>query len=328
LASGPTYDPNVFANRGPKAAIQSILQNESQPMHNRAAGSSYAPGSTFKIVTLLSAVRAGVITPSTTYDCNGSIRIGNRTFRCLGHHGRINYETALQESCNVFYASLAESMKRTQIASTATALGLGLRTGIDLPSERAGVIPTDQWIKDRKVDWYPGDTINTAVGQGYVDATPLQMAQLISIVANNGVAYVPHLVKSIVAPSANAVPANTQPRESLRIDIPPEWWDRLQRALVRVVEYGTASSARISGVTVAGKTGSAEHSRRSSKSHSWFVAYAPVENPVIAIAVVVEAAGHGSEVAAPIARQVIQRYLSSAASATHASARDASPSSR
>lgn len=308
MASSPTYDPNLFAQRAPREKLVPVLTSESQPMHNRAVGSAYAPGSTFKIATLIAGVRAGVVSPSTTFTCTGSIRVGNRSFRCLGHHGRIDYATALEKSCNVFFMEVGRRVDREGIAAAAHDLGLGNATGIDLVGERGGSIPDENWLKKRDLKWYPGDTVNMAVGQGYVSTTPLQMATYISAAANSGTAYKPHILRSRVDSAADAQPQFTKPEKLLDIRLDSEWWPRIQRALLRVVTSGTARAAQVPGITVAGKTGSAEH-RRGRASHSWFIAYAPAENPTIAIAVVMETAGHGGEVAAPMARKIIERYL-------------------
>jgi cell division protein FtsI/penicillin-binding protein 2 len=172
-----------------------------------------------------------------------------------------------------------------------------------------------------------------AVGQGYVGCTPLQMAGYISMVASKGSRYVPHLIKAVNPPGANASPQIAKPEIAERMELPSDWWDRLHKALIAVVESGTAKAARIPGVTVAGKTGSSEH-RSGSRTHGWFVGFAPAENPRVAIAVVLEAGGHGGEVAVPVARQIIERYLSTPASSTAsrraltASASSESPSDR
>jgi penicillin-binding protein 2 len=308
MVSSPTYDPNFFAQRGPKDKITAILTNPAQPMHNRAAGSAYAPGSTFKIATLIAGIRKGIVGQGTTFVCNGSIRIGNRTFRCLGHHGRIDWETAIEKSCNVFFAEVGSRVTREGIVEAAQELGLGRKTDIDILGERSGIIPGDEWLESRKLKWYPGDTINLAVGQGYVETTPLQMANYAAIVANSGHAFRPHTVRSLLAPGASSAPQSVPVESAYEIDLDPAWWARIHRALLRVVNSGTGREAQIPGIPVAGKTGSAEHGKGKA-SHAWFIAYAPADSPRIAIAVVLETAGHGGDIAAPVAKRIMERYL-------------------
>jgi penicillin-binding protein 2 len=309
LVSSPSFDPNLFSGHAPRSKIAPILTNPEQPMHNRASRSSYAPGSTFKIATLIGAIESGSVTPSTSFFCGGSIRLGSRTFRCLGHHGTLTYEPALIRSCNIFYAQLGRREDREPIARAATELGLGHKTGIDLVGESSGSIPTDDWLRETDTKWYPGDTINMSVGQGYVGATALQMAQYISTVANRGTAYRPHLLRAVLGPAADAKPVFEKTELVANVHLSEDWWDRIHRALIGVVTSGTARAAQIPGVTVAGKTGSSEHGRGKT-SHGWFVAFAPAENPKIAIAVVLESGGHGGTVAAPVARAVMEKYLS------------------
>lgn len=310
LASGPTYDPNVFARRAPRATIKKLLTDKQLPLLDRAVAAAYAPGSTFKIATFLAGVKAGVLTANTHFTCTGSMKVGGRTFRCLGHHGSISYLKAMQKSCNIFFAKLGQAVGREGMADTALLLGLGQEAGIDLLSESDGSLPTQEWLDKRDLDWYPGDTVNMAVGQGYVGCTPLQMAGYIGMVAVNGVRYRPHLVKAVFPPGATAVPQTIKPEVVERMDVPADWWVRLHDALKAVVAGGTAKAARIPGITVAGKTGSSEHGT-GLRTHGWFVGFAPAENPRIAIAVVMEAGGHGGEVAVPVAKQIIERYLKS-----------------
>jgi penicillin-binding protein 2 len=333
LASGPSFDPNVFARRAPRSTIRSLLKDERLPLLDRAVSSAYAPGSTFKIATLIAGVRSGALTANTHFTCTGSMRIGGRTFRCLGRHGTVAYHRAMQKSCNIFFAKLGQAVDREILAETAMMMGLGKETGIDLLSERAGSIPSDEWLAKRQLKWYPGDIVNMAVGQGYVSCTPLQMAGYAGLVATRGQRFRLHLVKSVIPPGQDGIARATQRELVEKIEIPAEWWDRLNSALIAVVQGGTAKGAQIPGIQVAGKTGSSEHTS-GKRTHGWFVGFAPAENPRIAIAVVMEAAGHGGEVAVPVAKEVIEAYLRTPASSTAskraltASADEALPSAR
>jgi penicillin-binding protein 2 len=201
-------------------------------------------------------------------------------------------------------------------------VGLNQRTGIEIAGESSGLVPTDAWIaKHRKPAlWYQGDTLNMAIGQGETRATPLQMANLMALVANNGVSYVPHLVRSVRSPTGK-VEKVTLAQQLHRVPASAHFWSTLKNALVGVIDGGTARSAQIPGLRWGGKTGSAEHGK-AKRTHSRFVGIAPADDPKIAICVLAESAGHGGEISAPIARQIVQRYLaeSSASSKSRAAA--------
>ena len=332
IASGPTFDPNVFARRAPRSAIKQLLTDSRNPLLHRAVASSYAPGSTYKIATMIAGLQAGVLTERTHFTCTGSMRVGSRSFRCLGRHGSVAYHVAMQKSCNIFFAKLGQAVQREGLADTSLLLGLGRETGIDLLSERPGSMPTDEWLEKRELKWYPGDIVNMAVGQGYVGCTPLQMANYIATVAAHGKRYRPHITKSIIPPGETNG-TNIKPDLIGEVELSEEWWSRLTEALVAVVENGTAKAAQIPGVRVAGKTGSSEHTR-GQRTHGWFVGFAPADNPRIAIAVVLEAAGHGGAVAVPVAKEVLEAYLKNPAFSTPAkraltaSAASSSPAAR
>lgn len=313
LVSSPGFDTALF-QKGISTQNWNLLRSdEGHPMINRAIGSSYAPGSTFKIVVTLAAMQAGTWSPSQTNFCPGYITVGNRRPKCLGTHGAIAYHSAFARSCNTYFADLARRTGEDAVREMAQRLGIGRRTGIDLPAESRGLVPTPEWLQGRKLKWYPGDTVNLGIGQGYLAATPLQMASVASLVANEGVAYKPHLVKATIPPDTQgrAVPAELH--ELVRIDLPPAQWRALKSAMVEVIQTGTArAAASIPGLVWGGKTGSAEHAKRE-HTHSWFVGVAPMDDPKIAVCVLVEAAGHGNTVAAPIAKEVVRTYLKAGA---------------
>lgn len=296
LVSSPAYNPNLFLGRL-SPALWAQLNNETRPLFNRAVAGAYNPGSTFKVATLIAAVRTGLVSPATTFVCNGSTRIGTRVVRCLGTHGRITFQTALQKSCNVFFAELGSRLQREQIVQVAAEFGLGSPTGVDLPGEVGALLPTDPWLERRGERWYQGDTVNLAIGQGYVNVTPIQMANYAALIANRGIAYKPHVVDR---------PGGTSVANRLSLD--SMWWDRIVRSMVQVVESGTGVRARIEGVQVAGKTGSAQ-TGGGRKPHGWFIAFAPADSPTIALAVVVENSEEGGRVAAPIAKRVLEEYF-------------------
>lgn len=310
LASSPSYDAAVFRGGIQPDEWNALQNNPTKPMLNRAISSRYSPGSTFKIVTTLAGVSAGVWSPGKTAFCDGFYKVGNRKLKCLGRHGYVSFHQAMTKSCNAYFADLGIHAGAEALKQTALDLGLGNKTGIDLRSESKGLVPTDEWLEAQKPPrkWYPGDTVNMSIGQGETAATPLQMANVIALVANDGKSFVPHLVRKIIPSDKKLPPIPIQPTVAHSIDAPPSFWHALKGALGSVIENGTAKAAQISGMRWGGKTGSTEH-RRGRETHSWFVGFAPLNAPKIAIAVLVEDAGHGGEVAAPIAKQVVEHYL-------------------
>lgn len=311
MVSSPGFDAKVFQRGISTANWKKLQSDEGHPMINRAIGSRYSPGSTFKIVVAIAAMEKGIFSLSRPTVCRGYYAVGNRRSRCLGVHGAITFHNAFARSCNTYFSDLAMRIGPEALTATALRLGLGRKTGIDLPSENPGLVPTQEWLESRPtpLKWYPGDTVNLGIGQGAMAATPLQMALVAGIAAKNGVGYRPHLVRAML-PGKGGTEAVPTPLETLsRVEGPPDFWQALQRAMVSVIDSGTArGAATIPGLEWGGKTGSAEHAKRE-QTHSWFVGVAPMKDPKIAVCVLVEAAGHGSTVAAPIAREVVKTYL-------------------
>jgi penicillin-binding protein 2 len=309
MASSPSFDLSLFRNGISQEDFDQLNNSPEHPFINRAVGSAFSPGSAFKIVTTAAAMRAGVFDPNRTVYCAGGYRLGRQMFRCLGHHGSIQFREALERSCNTYFSDLAMRVGKDTLRKTALDMGFFGKSGLDLPFERTGLIPTDAWLKRVNRPWVPGYTVLTGIGQGDVLTTPLQMADLAAMVANSGTNYKPKLVRGI-RHGANREIELTKTEVLHSLDLPPTDWAYIQEAMVGVVEHGTAAGSQIPGLTWAGKTGSAEvHGQQ--KTNSWFIGYAPADDPKIAICVMVEAVGHGSEFAAPVAKQVVQRYLMS-----------------
>lgn len=310
LVSSPTFDTALFAGGISKADWQRLESDPDKPQINRAIYASYAPGSTFKILTTLAGLENGTLGFNDTVFCPGYYKVGTRRFRCLGRHGAVSYERAFARSCNTFFATQGVRAGVDALRTECAKVGLGRRTGIDLLGEGTGIVPTEQWIKKWRPggEWYPGDTVNFSVGQGEMSATPLQMASLVSLVANEGVSYVPRVVRARLPAMSDGKPIFTQRKQLGRVKLPPATWQRIKQAMAEVLRSGTARASQIPGLEWGGKTGSAEN-RRNKQTHSWFVGFAPLDKPRVAIAVVVENAGHGSEVAAPIARDMVRYYL-------------------
>ncbi|MGC9064574.1 MAG: penicillin-binding protein 2, partial [bacterium] len=307
MASYPEFDPNKFA-RGITIEEWNELLSPRRPLVNRAISSAYPPGSTFKIVTALAALRENVASKDSVFYCPGYIMIGNRKFKDWTAHGRIDFLDAIAESCDVTFYTLGLKLGAETLAKYARMLGLGRPTEVDLPGEIAGLIPDPSWKKDH---WYVGDTANMAIGQGYVQVTPIQMAVMVSAIANGGKVYRPRIVSEIIKQDGSKVVqpvtvANDLSRFKKEISI-------IKEGMEMVVEKGTGTPARLSGIKVAGKTGTAENlptrDNPKGKAHAWFIAYAPADDPKIAVSVIVEQGEHGSSTAAPIAAELIDYYL-------------------
>lgn len=313
LVSSPTFDQSVFTGGLSQSEWDELQNNPKKPMYNRALSSMYPPGSTFKIVTSVAAMETGKFSADTRYFCPGGFYRRGIKLKCLGNHGSLDFQTAMAKSCNTYFCNLGMSVGEDAIRKACLDMGLGARPGLEIGGVK-GVVPTREWIKlvarDHKYHWYSGDTANFSVGQGYMSATPIQMANVAAMVANDGIRYRPHLVHAVKNTYDGAM-HTVSPEVANEIKAPPGFWATMKQALQQVVDNGTAATAKVPGINVAGKTGSAEH-KKGLKTHGWFVGFAPVENPQIAICVLVEAAGHGGEVAAPIAGDLIKLYLSKA----------------
>jgi penicillin-binding protein 2 len=325
MVNRPSYDPNVFARGIHRDEWRALLTDKHRPLNNRAVQGQYPPGSTFKIIVATAALEEGVINPFTRIHCSGGLQFGNHYFRCWkkGGHGSLNVHEALVQSCDVFFYQIAQRLGIDTIARYARAYGLGVPTGIDLEHEKSGTIPDTAWKRRRfKQPWYAGETLSAAIGQGYITATPLQMAEVISTLAV-GKRFRPQYVKQIETPEGEIVQKET-PEQVATLQIRATTLMQVREGLRDVVNapYGTGKNARLNGILVAGKTGTSQVVRMGKervkstqlpwqeRDHAWFVAYAPYDAPEIAVATLVEhAEGGGGAVAAPIAKQVLQTYF-------------------
>jgi penicillin-binding protein 2 len=323
MASSPSFNPNLFITGIDKTEWKRLTTGTDYPLQNRALSGQYPPGSVFKIVMALAGLEEGVISPEESVLCTGSYPFGNRDYHCWksGGHGMVNLHRALRESCDVYFYKLGRKLGIEKIAYYARMCGLGQKTEIVLESEKAGLIPDNEWkLKRYGVAWQPGETISTSIGQSFVLVTPLQVARLISVIFNGGKVYQPNVVKWIGNDKTQSKPVLLGELKVDRRNL-----ELIKNGLIAVVNEpgGTGSSARIKGVTVAGKTGTAQvvtlekekelrsknGSADSHKDHAWFVGIAPAENPKIAVAVIIEHGGHGGSAAAPFARDLIKNYL-------------------
>ncbi len=309
MASSPTFDPNWFSKGIKPERWRWLISHKAHPLQNRAIAAAHPPGSTFKVVTAVAALLYGKATPKTRVTCGGGRVVGRRFFRCWRRHGTVDLPLALGQSCDTYFYTLGLAVGPTRIARVAELMGLGAKTGVDLPGEIKGVLPTPQWKRNRyRERWYGGDTANLSIGQGYLTATPLQMALVACCIANNGIVYRPHLLKERRAPNGRVI-ARNRPQVLHLIPAPPSLWEAVKRGMLAAVYApgGTARALADLPVTVAGKTGSSQHIR-GRKTHAWFIAFAPADQPRIALCVMVEEAGHGGEVAVPIAKQVLAAF--------------------
>jgi cell division protein FtsI/penicillin-binding protein 2 len=317
-ASGPSFDPNILVNPSWSEARNAVLANPNRPLFNRATQGLYPTGSVFKIVTLAAALERGGMTAGTTFYCPGywdGLGVNYRKF-CWKEegHGEINLRDALAGSCNVTFYNVGMALHNIDPAilpDMAQAFGLGMRTGIVGVPEEAGQVPGPASRAAQGQSWYVGDTVNLAIGQGDLRITPLQVARMVAAVANGGTLYRPYVVARIAA-AGEAYPEVTFAPEAVgTLPISAENLAVIQDAMLGVTRepIGTAHHRFIGlSIPVAGKTGSAEAPGINVRPHSWFAGYAPANAPEIVVVVMVENAGEGSEVAAPMARQVVEAY--------------------
>ncbi|MDR0737047.1 MAG: penicillin-binding protein 2 [Zoogloeaceae bacterium] len=327
LVSNPAFDPNLFVDGIRFDDWDELNTNPDRPMLNRAISSAYPPGSTFKPLMALAALSQGRRKTSHTIADPGFFSFGGRVFMDdkAGGHGSVDMLKSIIVSCNTYYYHLANDLGIEAIARFMGEIGLGARTGIDIPGEAEGVLPSPEWkarrFKSRENQkWYAGETISVGIGQGYNAYTPLQMAHALANVLNHGRVFSPHLVDTVTESATGAArKMGAQPVRQLPLD--PEHVDFIKRAMAGVNKEGTGARAFADApYTSGGKTGTAQvyslrgqryagQSKERLRDHSWFVAFAPLEAPRIVVAVLVENGGFGSQSAAPIARQVLDYYL-------------------
>jgi penicillin-binding protein 2 len=325
FVSKPGFDPNLFVDGIDPQNWNELNTSPDRPMVNRALAGTYPPGSTFKPFMALAALTAGRRTPQQAISDPGYFTFGNHTFRDdkVGGHGMVDMYKSIVVSCDTYYYVLANDLKIDAISSFMGMLGFGSRTGIDITGEATGVLPSRDWKQRRfKQDWYPGETISVGIGQGYNAYTPLQLAAAIATLANDGVMFKPHIVNYVEDfRTRERTPVEPKPLRTLALK--PEHIAVIKEALVGVNREGTGARAFAgAGYVSAGKTGTAQvigikqgekyvESRVAERhrDHALFIAYAPAENPTIALAVIVENSGFGSRYAAPIARKVLDYYL-------------------
>ena len=319
LVSLPAYDPNDFALGIDQETWAALNANRLRPLQNRALQGRYSPGSTFKLVIATAALEQGLVSPDFQVSCAGGGTFYGRFYRCHARHGRVAMDEAIERSCNTYFYTLGSMLDIDVINEYAGAFGLGEISGIDLPHEVQGLVPSRAWKRERMGEpWYPGETISVAIGQGAVSVTPLSLAVMMATIANGGTRVVPHLVKAR-REDDHWVPVDGHDPVSV-ITLKTETLDTLRRGLWKVVnQQGTGVRGQIPGRDVMGKTGTAQvisllgreavgETDRDLRDHGWFVFAAPRDHPQIAGVVFAEHAEHGY-LAAQIARHVLETFF-------------------
>lgn len=328
MASHPAYDPNTFTTGISHRLWNSLVNNPYAPLSNKAVNGTYAPGSTFKMCVALAGLEAGIISPNQKFFCNGHLDLGNARFHCWkrGGHGWVDMHDSLKHSCDVYYYEISQKIGIDRIAAMANKLGLGEQTGVDLPNERSGLIPTKDW-KEIQIGkrWQGGETLIASIGQGYVLATPLQLCTMVARIAS-GKAVKPHLTRDHVTQEGVT---SRQTEEFPDVPISRASLGRVRDGMNGVTNElrGTGYRARIDikGMEMAGKSGTSQVRRITMRErqttgvldndelpwkyrdHALFVAFAPIDNPRYACAVVVDHGGGGSSVAGPIVRDLLTK---------------------
>jgi penicillin-binding protein 2 len=323
MVSRPAYDPNSFSGGIDRATWAQLTTDDLRPLQNRAIQGRYSPGSTFKIAVAVAALEEGIVTPSFTTFCPGGATFYGRFFKChlKGGHGTVDMRHAIEKSCNVYFYTLGNMVGIDKLHKWASALGLGVESGIDLPHETEGIMPSSAWKKLTTGEkWYAGETISVSIGQGQVSVTPISLAVMMMTVANGGTRYTPHLVKALDEGDGKGwKPVPPPPPKSL-VHMKQSTIDAVHDGLWMVVNAaGTGGRGRLEGRDVAGKTGTAQvislqgkaragKTDKDLRDHGWFVFFAPAKDPEVAGMIFAEHAEHGY-LGAPIAKHMINTYF-------------------
>lgn len=310
MLSNPSYDLNIFTESIDSKIWQDLIADSLHPLYDRTSQSTYPPGSTYKLVAAIAALNEHIITPSWQVNCPGYYRIGRKLVRCWNAdgHGTLDLMGAIRNSCNVYFYRLGLEIGIDVWSKYSNLFGFGSKTGVELSNEKEGLVPSKNYYEKiyGTKNITAGLMANLAIGQGELLVTPIQMAQFAMILANEGIYYRPHLIYKLLD---KVTKDEESPQiSSKKIDsIEPEVFEIVKKAMGQVVAEGTGVRARIIGVKIAGKTGTAQNPH--GDSHSWFICFAPYDNPEIAVGVIAENAGAGSAVAAPIAGNYLRRYF-------------------
>lgn len=297
--SKPDYDIRLFSGKITQKTYDSVKDHPGKPLINRPISSPYQPGSTWKMLVALAGLQEGIITENSVYTCGGSYPLGEKVFKCHGAHGSLDVVRAIQYSCNVFFYKLARELGTARLNKYAQLFGFGGKTKIDIPGERSYRLP--------KEDIPLGSLVQYGIGQANLVVTPIQMAVYVSTIASKGLRYVPHFVRAYYNNITKTI--DTFKFEPIKLPIDSKYFDLVQKGMFNVVNLpgGTGYGIKMSDIQICGKTGTAQNPH--GQDHSWFICFAPYDKPQIAIAVIVENAGWGATVAAPIARELLFYYF-------------------
>jgi penicillin-binding protein 2 len=329
MVSKPAFDPNEMSGHLTPDAEQRLLSDRYKPLHDKTVGETYYPGSTFKAVSAIAALEDRLITPEEKAKCHGSFELAHHVFRCTKMHGIVNLHDAIVQSCNVYFYELgARAGMMDRLAKFGADLGLGAPSGLGLNGEEGGFLPTEEWYREQKrknpkaEGFQIGQAVNAVIGQGSTRVTLLQMATLYAAIANGCKLWLPQIVERVVSPDGKTL-EEFAPRVRRELAVSPETLAIVREGLVGVVNEskGTAYRARLQDIEVAGKTGTAQVQTGRTEggyeagTHAWFVGFAPAGRPKIAFAVLVEHGGHGGDVSAPLAMDIIENYFENVAPA-------------
>jgi penicillin-binding protein 2 len=318
MVSRPTFDPNSFAVHISGKEWAALLNDPGKPLLNKAIQAQLAPGSVFKVIMSVAGLQEKAISPEQKVVCNGGAEFYGHFFKCDRHHGPVNMAQAISVSCDTYFYTLGSRLGITRIAQWATAFGLGQKTGVDLPQEVTGIMPSEAWkIKTQKQKWYAGETISVSIGQGAVAVTPIQLARAIGAITSDGLMRTPHTVRpeSLPAQYVNAMHLN----DSHTVPIDPDTWNLITDAMADVTTTGTAAQAHLPGIDFAGKTGTAQtislearkrmgSSGKAFDDNAWFVGVTPRRNPEIVVAVLSQGAGWGWR-SGIVASKIVKVYV-------------------
>ncbi len=325
-ASCPNIDLEAFIRGVTRDEWQALIDDPLRPLPDKVIQGQYPPGSTYKIITMSAALEEKVIDPSATLYCGGYYNFGNRTYRCWEKkgHGRVDMHTAIVRSCDVYFYEMGRRLGVDRLAGYARGFGLGMPANVKLEHEKSGLVPTREWkMKRYKVPWQDEETVYIAIGQGFDLVTPVQMVRVISAVANGGILYHPQFVEKVATASGEVV-EHFKPVIDGKVPVSQNTLRVVRDGLVGVVNEpgGTGGRCRLDGIAVGGKTGTAQVVRLAHhgekdlsataykyRDHAWFVAFAPADNPEIAVAVLIEHGGHGGSAAGPVAKAVFEEYF-------------------
>jgi penicillin-binding protein 2 len=321
MVSRPTFDPNQFAVRLTKNYWSQIINDPNHPLMNKTIQAQLAPGSTFKVIMTLAGLEENVA-QDLRVNCAGGATFFGHFFACDKHHGGVDIHNALPLSCDTYYYTLANKLGIDAIAHYGTEVGIGVKTGIDLPDEAAGIMPSQAWkMKSQHEKWYAGETISVGIGQGAIEVTPLQLARAIGGIASGGVLRRPHLVfdDELSQDQLEAVQSSFPGSGSKTIPLTTENWQIITDDMAQTTLTGTAAASHLAGIDFAGKTGTAQivsHNfgekamgAGNERAHAWFVGMVPRRNPDIVVAVLVEHGGFGGDASAPLVARVINAFV-------------------